>query len=164
MNIGNIALGALFIALCILPFYLSSRSARKRQNRLLKALQDFAAGKGGTISRHEVCGDIAIGIDDQKKRAYFVRKVENNESAWEVDLGVAQSCHMDKGLGLNLNLSGSSTHAPIHKIDLVFQHPTIQPTSTLFPLYRAVDTLQLQGELQLAEKWCQIFDAEIKRK
>ena len=90
MEITTLLIGVAVVALCILPFWLSSNARKCRAKKLNDALNELAQSKATSICNSEVCGNNAIGIDGSGRWLFYVRcKGGLRES---VDLKKVRTC------------------------------------------------------------------------
>lgn len=152
MEMGTIITGAVVILLCILPFVLLGSGRRKRQKQLLHTLQAQAAQQGGKISRHDCLREAAIGIDDEARTLYFVK----NDITQHIRLQDIKSCR-----AIN-NTRTVDNNRIVEQLALSLIPTGSGRSEIQLELYNAETDIQLNGELQLLEKWVQIVGAAIK--
>lgn len=151
MDSGTITIGVVSIVACILPFIFINRSKKKAEQKRLRALIDLAAQHNGAISRHEFCGEIAIGLDEINNYLFFVSKVKGREAAQFIDLAGIKSCRVENA-SRNVN-SKDGAYKVIDKLSLVFTPADKDKSNVSLEFYDADASMQLVGELQLIERW-----------
>ena len=73
MDITTIIIGVAIAALCVLPFWLSSYTRKRREKNLTNALNEMAQQKSTTICNSEICGNNIIGIDGSGRWLFYAR-------------------------------------------------------------------------------------------
>ncbi len=73
MDITTIIIGVAIVALCALPFWLSSYTRKRREKKLTNALNEMAQQKSTTICNSEICGNNIIGIDGSGRWLFYAR-------------------------------------------------------------------------------------------
>lgn len=153
MDLGTVVTAAIMLAVCVLPFVLMNQKKKKHIKHLKQTFNNFVNEHKQTIEVFETCGEVAIGFSTDSSHLFFVK--EHNTSTVKVCLdmknisGVSiekiflnDSSSFDK-LGLTFNLKGN----------------TLKLTQLIF--FDCDDKRQLDGELQLVEKWQQLIQATI---
>lgn len=152
MEMGTIITGAIVILLCILPFVLLGSGRRKRQKQLQQTLQAQAAQQGGKITRHDCLRDAAIGIDDEARTLFYVK----NETTQHIRLQEFKTCRV-----IN-NTRTVDNNRVVEQLALALTPTGNGRPDIQLEFYNAETDIQLNGELQLLEKWAQIVGAAIK--
>ncbi len=160
MDNGSILLGIAVLASICLPFAFMIRGQRKRTKKLLNTLDELANKEQSKIGLHEVCGDMAIGFNEEQDKIFFIKNINENPVESVVDLKKVQQCkfvntpkaiHGDHG---NFNV--------IDKLLIRFSNKTKESADASFLIYDSEESLQLSGELQLAEKWEKLINDRLK--
>ena len=160
MDLGATIVGMTIILMCIIPFVLISRNNRKQEQKLLEELVSDAEKHHCNISRHDFRRNSVIGIDDNARMAFFAGKVKNEQVRQHIRLAEIQKCRVINS-GRIVHHSGSN-HKVIEKIEMAFTFQNKNQPEALLEFYnRDYDSPTLTGELQLAEKWCKIFNDKI---
>ena len=71
MNLGNILIGIVLVAICLAPFLVLSYQRKNVKKNRLKTLFLDAAKLDCKIKEYEFCGDYLIGIDNEKGVLFF---------------------------------------------------------------------------------------------
>lgn len=153
-NIGNIIIGILSVLICVGPFLGMYLAKVNKQNKILRSLQDSVRHLNVTIGEHEFCGDFLLGLDNNKKYILFYKNVMNSDAIIKiVDLSTLFSCKVLKET--KTIKTARETMEYIEKIELSFM--SRDKKETKLELFSEERSTQLNGELQCAEKWEQIF-------
>ena len=158
MNTGTLILSAVFIAICALPFILSSRGSRKRRNTLLKSIQALADKHDAKISQYDVGTDFIIAIDDVKNLVLFFKNTPNNSVENCVDLSAYQDC---KILKFGKDLKSTSSSYAIEKLKLEFIPRDKTFSEQQFEFYDEEVNTQLSGEIQLINTWHDLIQQKL---
>jgi hypothetical protein len=161
METGTAVIGAVALAICIYPFVWMSRLRKKAEQQLLTALNDFAAGHNGAVTRHEVFRDMVIGIDEQQNSVFFYKKSDSGGEMQYIPLSGIKTCKVIRS-GQTINTPNGS-RTVIEKILLAFVPAIEKEAVTELDFYDINKSVQLNGELQFAERWAQQLDERLKR-
>ncbi|MEZ5106723.1 MAG: hypothetical protein R2757_19625 [Draconibacterium sp.] len=162
MNTGIIIMGAILIAICVIPIILMNKSRANKGRRILESITNYAAQFNCTITEHEFCGDFIIGIDKEKRVAFFIKQVDENSAMQHIELAEVKSCKI-VNYGRTVKGNGSSTKV-IDRLALNFILPESKGQNMEWELYNSEKSPQLTGELQAIEKWQAIIDEQILKK
>jgi len=151
MDLGTTVIGAIFLAFCVVPFVLITQGGKKIEKQLLKKLIALASTKNCTIHKHEVCGELAIGIDNQKKVVFFHNKTQGADIEKTIDLSEIEKCTV---LNTSKTIKNkNSSHKAIQKLELVFHPSNKKKPEIALTFFDIEDSSQLSGELQMTEDW-----------
>ena len=102
-NLGNTIIGILSVLICVGPFLGIYLVKVRKQNKILRSLQESMLHLNVTIGEHEFCGDFLLGMDKNKKYILFYKKVLNSDPIVKiVDLSTIFSCKVLKETKLEL--------------------------------------------------------------
>ncbi|HET6245272.1 MAG: hypothetical protein H0V01_02025 [Bacteroidetes bacterium] len=118
MDLGSAIIGAILIAICIVPFILMSRGRKKREKQILQSLTDIAVQHNCQISQHEFCGDFVIGIDEAKNFVFFHKQRKDRVIEQFIDLAKIQNCKVINSNQTITNKDGN--YKVIDKLELSF--------------------------------------------
>jgi len=157
MNLGSIIIGATLIAIVVVPIVLMEVKRKKREHKKLKSLLNIANQQDCIISKHEVCADFIIGIDESNKKVFFVKQQKEEALTLSVDLNETQSCKV-----INTNRTFKSKEGSqkvIDRLELSFIPTNKNKSETKMEFFNADLRGQLNGELQCIEKWSKLVNA-----
>ncbi len=144
------------MALLVAPIIFFQRKRKAKKRRLL---QDFTAKANEqelAIGPHEFWAPYyAIGLDPVKKKLLYTRHVEGVEQQVLVDLLEVSSARV-------INLSKDSNDGRIiDRIDLAFAYRNTKRPEKMVEFYNKEESLNLNDELRLAEKWMKLVNENI---
>lgn len=161
MDLGNITLAAIAIAICVVPFVLLGRSRKKKQKRTLQSLINLANQENCNISKHEICSDFIIGIDETKRVVFFFKKLEDKVVEQFINLAEIQNCKIKKTTRTVAYKNESQN--VIDKLELLFIPFDKNKKEISLEFYDTETNLQLSDELQLVEQWTNLINSYLKK-
>lgn len=162
MELGSTIIGAIFIALCIVPVIFMSQRRNKRKKQMLQSILKSASHQNCNISRYEFCGDFGIGMDELKNFVFFYRQTKDKSTEKTVDLSMIQNCKLINAGRTLKSKNGNQT--VIDRLDLLFIPVIRQKPEILLELYNSDDSTELTGELQFGEKWSKLINDKLLNK
>lgn len=159
MDLGSIIIGILSISVIIIPISIMNINRKKRKEKTLENLKNIAVKNNCSISNYEFCGNFIIGIDDVKSYVFFYKK--NNEAeAVKININLSKmaDCKLIN-IGRNVGNSKIIDKAGIRFIPVSKNEPPFD-----IEFYNSDESMHMNGELQIAEKWQQLLAGKIKRK
>jgi len=148
----------LTIALLALPFALDYMSRRRKRSGLLKLLHHAARSHQGQLHQHEIAGQVALGLDNEKKLLFFINQQEQADTVLHVPLAKVQSCKL---LVNDRSVKGELTDARTERVELVFPLKERAGKEHRLLLYRESLGSLPNGEAQLASNWAALLNAMI---
>lgn len=162
MELKFVIIGAILLAICILPILLIIRSRKKAERQMMQSLTGIANQNNCKVSQYELCGDIAIGIDEIKNFVFFYNKTNGKASAQAVDLANYQSCKVMK-TGRTIK-SNNGNYTEIEKLELSFVPISKDKNAIILKFFNVDDSFQLNGELQAIERWSNLINKKLNKK
>lgn len=154
MNVGSTLIGILSVLICIGPFLGIYVSRVRKQNKILRSLQESMLYLSSHIGQHEFCGDFLLGMDENKKYILFYKTILNSDPIIKiVDLSTIFSCKVLKETKTVKTTRESMKY--IEQIELLLL--SSDKKETRLALFSEEKNTQLNGELQCAEKWAQLI-------
>lgn len=131
----------------------------KSQNQLKNSLNELALQNNSNITKHEICGEIIIGLDVNSKSLFFLNVNKENPMNVCINLNEYKKTNVIKKHRQVQSKEGN--YSTIEKLILNFE--PINKTSNEFNLevYNLDKSLQINGELQLVEKWSKVINEAI---
>jgi len=152
MEIGNLWILVVLIAVIILPFLWVSRNKKKKKKQILEALKAMASGHQSQIDEHEIFTESAIGLDAANNKLFFYRKKEEEEDKQIIDLDLFNRCAFQKRMR-----NGVVAHI------LVELHPREKKRDEIYLDFFNVDIDgQLSGQLEVARKWTEKITRQLE--
>jgi hypothetical protein len=150
MDLISILIGFLILGVCTVPFVMMRKNQTNRHKRVIREVSEFAKTEGYNLTIHEVCADFILGADEQKKYLIFQKHELEPKVTQSLNLSDIKMCKV-----VNSYKNGAQgSNKKIDKIDLQFISNNNKPDTT-WSIYKAEESLQLSGELQVAEKWAE---------
>lgn len=163
MDIQSIIIGIIVIGLCFLPYVYFTKKNKKKDAQFFKVLSDKAKQLNCSLTQHEASGNIVLGLDDANLLLFFLKKLRGgDERLQHVDLTEVKAVRIN-------NISRTvgekdSKKKVIDKLQLVFSNYDYSKRDVTFEFYNSDETLVMNGELQLIERWLQIVNEKINPK
>lgn len=155
MDTGTIITTLIMLTACILPFVMMNMKRKKKEKWLLQSLEQLASINNAVITRHDIWGHSAIGIDERTYQAFFIKKTAAEVTTQTVKLADVTHCSIVK---TGKNTDAKNLQPIFDTIALSFKSADLQQPSTLFELYNVQhDGFAMKDELRLADKWSRLF-------
>lgn len=162
MDLGTSIIGAILVAICVLPFLLLGRSRRKREKRMMQSLMKIAEKENCIISEQDSCREFIIGIDRTNHFLFFNKFSNGKETSRFANLEEIQSCKLvNKSRAIDKK---ESNVLVIDKLELSFRPLDKNSEEFSWEFYSSDENSHLDDELQLLEKWVKIINNHIQRK
>lgn len=160
IDTGTILTAVFFLLLCTVPFILLNISHRKRVKQNLQRLNREAAKYTLNVSTFNTWGNTSIGMDEAANVVFFTKKTADGDTALKVALAEAENCRV---ANIKRTESDGDHHYSLtEKLELVFETRYKKKTETALSFFDIQhDGGMLTGELQMAEKWCNIINNKI---
>ena len=153
-------LGAILIAICVIPVILIIRSSKKVERNLLQSLKRIAKQNNSHINLYDICGDAIIGIDENKNQIFFYKKTNETSNENVIELSKFQSCNISKTNRTLKKNSGNLTE--IEKLELNFVPKSDDVNKISLEFFNVYESNQLSNEIQLIEKWSNLINNKLK--
>lgn len=161
MNVTTILAIVALILVCVLPFVTMNIRHKKSEKQFLQVLLDYAAKNGITISQHDILGSQVIGLSERGDTILHLRRRNNKDQILQVDFAQIDRCYINRPTRSSVDGNYSATD----RIELRFTSRDKSKPDTVFELYNLEhDSMSMNGELQLAEKWQTIVNGGLKKK
>lgn len=157
MDLGTLIISLVCIFAFVVPFVIFNRRNKAASTALVKQLKEYAASHQFEVSEYEKEGELVLGIDHDKKVAFFLDGT-NKETARPVHVNLADfsMCRVNQ-----VN-DGVKDDAIIKKIALDFIPKSRKEENVSFVLYEESDERRLNNEVQLSRGWVDVFNRRIK--
>ncbi|MGQ2983270.1 hypothetical protein [Flavobacterium sp.] len=149
MDLQTTIIGMVLIALCVVPFIFVYNKKKEKQQLLIKQLKAQAITSGCNITRHDLWHNTVIGIDDNAKCLFFLRRTKDGE--------VQRQAHL---AGVNKAYINGADNA-IDKLELILVHNSSKEGDTVLEFYNSATLMQINTELQLVKKWQAIVEENL---
>lgn len=160
MDLGTITALAVFLLICLILIVIAVRNGRKNEKQFLQAFYRLVETHLCKISQYDRWGNTAIGIDENTGKVFFIRKLGGKEIIQYVNLEEILKCRV---ISTTRNVSSKEGKITvIDKLELAFTYRDKNSPEIYLEFYNAdYESLTLRGELQMAEKWCEIANGRI---
>lgn len=162
MDSKSIIIGAIVIAVCILPFILMSINIKRRERKKISLFKNIVNENNCILSKYEICGDFVIGIDETRKYIFFNKQLKDNVLKEIINLHEIQHCKVKNGARVVTSKNG--TYNVIDKLELIFNPLDKNKKEIVLEFFNVNNNTQLIDELQSIEKWSKIINDCIKSK
>jgi len=160
IDTGTILTAVFFLLLCTVPFILMNISHRKKVKQNLLLLNREADKFNLAVTTFNTWGNTSIGMDEKANVVFFTKKTADGDMAHQVALAEAEKCRI---ANIKRTESDGDHHYSItEKLELVFETRDKKRSGEALPFFDIqYDGGMLTGELQMAEKWCNIINNKI---
>lgn len=145
----NIIFGVAIVLAFILPIYYFIASKSKETKAVKTSLHNFLSPLGLSVGEMDILGSKIIGLDNNKSHLYFYQVEKTQVPPVVLPLENFSSCRVQ---------SSANGSGPIQKVELIFEPKSKTGVAHHIPVFDMYKDMQLQGELQLAEKWKNIVN------
>ncbi len=157
MDSGTLIMGLFFIAICILPYVLSSLSRKKREKKILTSLSKIAENVNCKINTYDLKSFFAIGADENLDNLFFYKNYKENEVSIHINISEIKSCKV-------INLNKSNDYKNTETLELSISYILNDKPDVLLEFYNSTESIQLSGELQLIEKWESLINDKLRQR
>lgn len=141
-----------FLCMVVAIFILLGRSGSGQKKKLLLLLKQTAAAEQSVITTYDTWNNAAIGIDHATNKIFAVYTANEQLIPIQVNLTGLKDCLVKK-TSKPLQ-TGDEKYAAVEKLNLVFISKESRQADAIIPFYDADnDSMHLNGELDLVEKW-----------
>ena len=156
MNLETTIIGAIMLAIFIVPYVFFSGSSKRKEKKLLQSLSNIAEQHNCKITQHEISGELIIGLDETANFVFFFKKINDKGIAQHINLTEIQNC---KVINLNRTINNKNgNYKVIDKLELSFIPIAKNNSETLLEFYNSDENRQLTVEFKLIEKWAKIVN------
>lgn len=148
MDIKIIIIGSILVILCILPLVFAGRGRKNKEKRLVQSLFDFANQNNCSITDHEICGDVLIGVDEPNSYLFFMKQMNQEVVSQSLNLSEYQTCKVKN------TSRGVNNTSVIEKLELVFFPKDKTKKEVALEFFNSDHSIQIVDELHAIEKWC----------
>ena len=141
MDLQTTIIGAVLIALCIIPLAWAYRKKKEKQQKLSKELKAHAITNGCHITEYDLWHNTVIGLDANANCLFFLRKGKDGEVVKQAHLAGISRCYME------------GADNAIDRLELVLVHNSSKEPDTVLEFYNSNTLMQINNELELIRKW-----------
>lgn len=158
MDTGSILVGIIMICVSLLPFILISKSRKKNRKQFIDILKSNEICNDIKISASDQTVQFMIGVDNVKHHLFFIRKDKVSNDLTFKNINEIKRCELRKTLTSNQT---DSTENRITRVTLQLFDTVNEQKELLFYDYN--NGHNLNGELQIAQKWEEIINQLIQK-
>lgn len=159
MDLASTIIGISLLLLFVVPVILLNRRRKNKEKIFKQKLFSMAENESCTIQEFETWNNTGIGYDQNSSKVFFVKKIAYKEIKDDIDLKEAISCQL-----LNTNHSVNTNDGVkliVEKLELIFTLKN-NKEKTLLMYDNDFDNSDLDGEVQIANKWQSKFTKELE--
>jgi hypothetical protein len=157
MDLGSAIFGIFSLACFIVPVIYLQNVKKKEKKKFLQNFLQLAGQQQLTISQYDCWSHYyGIGIDSSKNKLFYLKKDKETEQKIIIDLSEVEKCFL---INKNRNIQGSKV---IDQLGLGFSflHSRLPEKTLVF--YNKEESMTVNDELQLSEKWKAIVNANLQ--
>lgn len=154
MDIITIVSVMIFIGIVSFPFVLAYRNKRKKEQRLIKELIALANRQFSQVALKEINGNIALGLDGEKSKLFYVQLNGDDVRA--------KAVHLQEFITTRVKSRYHNDDADntIESISLVLEPANAHNKSVVLEIFDFSNTTFLDDELHFARKWSERLNTE----
>ncbi len=161
MEMKTLILVTITVLVVVIPFVFVYIKNQKKNNKTKSVLTKYADRDNSKIDESDTLSNIAIGIDYDQKRLFFIKHYKNHESEQIINLNDIKNVKL-----INEKRSvkiGKSSTLVVEKIGIVLTNNKPINQDYTLELYNENINMVLSGEVQLANKWLTIIEGVLKQ-
>lgn len=160
MDLPTLFIGIGMVALIILPMLYFHLDQKKKRAAFLNLFKLRAQQQHVQVTQWDVWSNYcAIGLDTQAKKLYYLKKRGEQEQQLVINLSDVEKCSITHLKRIQ------NEDQIIDRLELCFAMRAPKGPEKSVEFYSKDESMTLNGELQLVEKWKTIINAhlEVKR-
>lgn len=161
MEMRTIILGAITILVIVIPFVIVFIKNQSKNSKTKSILTKYADAENSKIDESDTLGNIAIGIDYNQNKLFFIKHSKNNETEQIINLNEIKNVRLVNEKRA-VKIDKSSTLV-VEKIEIVLTSNIQNRQDYILQLYHEDINFVLSGEVQLADKWVAILERVLKQ-
>ena len=161
MEMKTLIMVAITVLVVVIPFAFVNIKNQRKNNKTKSVLLKYANAYNSKIDESETLNNIAIGIDYNQNRLFFVQHYKTHELEQIIDLNDIKSVRLvNEKRAVKV---GKSSTLVVEKIEIVLTNNNPKNQDYVLKLYDENINLILSGEVQLANKWVAILEGVLKQ-
>lgn len=161
MDLTSLIISIFLCALFIVPLVYATSARNRKDKQLLSNFSDLALKHNISIKTFDLWNNIyVIGIDMSSGKVLYFQKDQDAEKEILIDLSGVAKCK----IGKLCKSSKNQKETVIYSLALIFSFydPAVPEKSLEF--FNGRESICMNGELPLIEKWQNIIDMNLKGK
>lgn len=159
MESGNIIIGVISFIAIVLPFIIMYRKSKGTERGLVKNLKVYAEKNGFQLDKWESVGNLALGIDNINKLAFFSEIEDGVYETKHYDLSDVAVCKVNREVR-EVEYHGDKDQIT-HVLEVCFYPKKRSDEMGIFKLFDEDKNRRLSGEIQLADQWVSNYNTLI---
>lgn len=157
LDLPTLLIGVGMVALITLPILYFQRDQKKKGAAFLQLFKLRAQHQQVQAEHCDVWSNYcAIGLDTQRKKLFYLRKNGEQEQQLVINLADVENCTLN-----NLKRMHNGDQI-IYHLELCFALRAPKGSIIIIEFYSKDESITLNGELQLIEKWKTIINANLE--
>ena len=147
---------AITVLVVVVPFAFVYIKNKKKKNKTKSVLLKYANVDNSKIDESDTLDNIAIGVDYNQNRLFFVKHFKNHETEQIININEIKSVRLvNEKRAVKI---GKSSTLVVEKIEIVLTNNNPKEKDYILEFYNENINLILSGEVQLANKWVAILE------
>ncbi|PRY07430.1 hypothetical protein CLV24_12379 [Pontibacter ummariensis] len=157
MDLGTTIIGLFSLALFIVPILYIQRGQRQQKKKFLEDFLKVTEGQQLSIRQYDSWPPyFSIGIDPVQRKLSYLKKQDQKEQTALIDLSEVASCRV---VNEHRDVNGTRV-IDFVALRFAFRNPRLSEQALEF--YDREESMSLNEELMLAEKWQGIVNAHLQ--
>lgn len=157
MDLDSAIIALVLLTLFIGPLAYYLVAQKKKRNIFLKEFIALAEQQKVKFSQLDVWGlYYGLGLDNSTNRIFYFKKRDGKENMVLIALSEVEKCHVN-----NINRTVNDTKV-IDRLELVFKYRNAKFPDLSLEFYDNEESMSLNDELHLTEKWKAIINSSLK--
>lgn len=154
-----IVTGVIFL-LCITIYVISKNNKKKKEIRLLDNISRLSGTDPSSITQYDIWNNSVIGLNNLDAELYFIKNTAEDQSFQKVSITEVQRCWVNE-VSRTVSIKESIIKV-VEKVEVIMINKVKNKPDTVIEFFNQNSgKLDLSGELQLAEKWCNLLNETI---
>lgn len=157
MDLTSVTITLVLLIIFGVPFIYSLAVQKREKKNFSKELINLAEQQHVKFSQYEIWNHFyGIGIDTATSRLFYFKQLDGKEEKAFIDFSEVKRCSVN-------NVHRTVNHSRVtDRLELVFRfHDPTLPEKRL-EFYNRDESLSLDNEVQLVEKWAAIINSNLK--
>ncbi len=161
MDAVSVIIGLIVVGFFLLIFILPAMNTKKREKKMLLALNKLAEKYNSKIDQKEMIGDVMIGLDPLKGILYFYKPQKDQEISDTLLLNDISRCKLL--IQMKQMKSNNENFNPYEKLGLEFNMKEKDKPTVTWLFYHFEEYSHLNLDLKQLEKWEKLIQDIISR-
>ena len=155
MDLIVIIIGVGALAILIIPFFWAHYSAQRKNNAILNNFLKISGLKREDVGEMDILHNAVIAIDKNGQVLYHLKTQDNNNYLVRIDLRNIDSSEV---VTTSQTIkTKSETYTIVERLELIISQKDRNKKIIPLVFFDQRETLQLNGEMPIIEKWANII-------